>query len=98
MEIVEVKEKLDLIRKNKELWDIFKYEGYEDEEWGTQDKNEKIRLALIIELQYDHQESDEELIKFLMENEVISRENDSFQGYGDSLKIISYLLANYKKN
>lgn len=54
------------------------------------------RYALAIALQYDNRPEDKELIKFLMENEVESRINDPYQGVGDSLNLISYLLAKFK--
>ncbi len=76
------------IRKNPETWDQFKFKDSE-----TKLK----RYAIAKELQYDVQESDYVFIKFLMEEEIKCRENDPFQGIGDCLLLLSYLLASYKK-
>ena len=66
------------------------------EEGGAFDKNEKLRYKIFIELQYDFQKSDERLIRFLLKQEIIARENDDFQGIGRSLWLGAYLLAKFK--
>lgn len=88
MEIQDITNNLDIIRKSKDLWSEFKY---------SEPDNYKKRYALAIALQYDYNPDDLELVRFLMENEVKSRENDPYQGIGNTLTLISYLLAKFKR-
>lgn len=87
MEIADIKNNIDAIKKSRELWYEFQY---------SEPDNYAKRHALAIELQYNDISNDMELIRFLMENEVKSRENDPYQGIGDSLILISYLLSKFK--
>ncbi len=87
---------LDSYRKEKQNWKEFSYFEAKSKERGKFDKNEKQRYAILISLQYDFQESDEELIRFLFEQEIIARENDDFQGIGNALRLGAYLLAKFK--
>ncbi|KNY26906.1 hypothetical protein [Pseudobacteroides cellulosolvens] len=89
MEIKDIQKNLDKIRGSKDMWKEFEY--------SDPDINYMKRYALAIALQYDNRQEDKELIKFLMENEVESRINDPYQGVGDSLNLISYLLAKFKE-
>jgi hypothetical protein len=87
---------LDSYRRARENWQDLAYCEGESEERGSFDTNEKARYAILIALQYDFQESDRDLIVFLLEQEIIARENDDFQGIGESLRLGSYLLAKFK--
>lgn len=87
MELNEIRDNLNNIREDKELWSEFKYSSVD---------NYSKRYALAIELQYDLLPNDKELIKFLMENEIESRANDPFQGIGEALNLLSYLLASFR--
>lgn len=88
IEIKNISKNIEVIRKSKDMWREFEY---------AQPDNYVKRHALAIALQYDWRLEDKELIKFLIINEVEDRKNDSFQGCGDSLTLISYLLAKYKE-
>lgn len=95
MEIKDIKNQLDHIKKLREIWDEFAYAFTEDNDF--EDANYMKRYALVIELQYSCNSNDKELIKFLMEHEVESRMNDPYQGIGESLNILSYLLAKFRE-
>jgi tetratricopeptide (TPR) repeat protein len=87
---------LEEYRKNKESWIGVVYKEVHSDDRGSYDANEKARYALLIQLQYDFQESDRELIRFLFEQEVIAREKDDFQGIGNALWLGAFLLAKFK--
>lgn len=87
MEIRDIKNNFEKIRGSKKMWEEFAY---------LQPNNYMKRYALAIQLQYNCSLNDKELVKFLMENEIKDRENDPFQGVGDSLFLLSYLLAKFK--
>lgn len=95
MEIKDIKNYLDHIRKSREMWNEFAYVYTEDNDF--EDANHMKRYALAIELQYSCNSNDKELVKFLMEHEVESRMNDPYQGIGSSLIILSYLLAKFRE-
>lgn len=86
---------LNLYRKEKQSWAELAYCEATDKDRGSFDHNEKRRYAIFIALQYDFREEDEELIRFLFEQEVIARENDSFQGIGKALWLGAFLLARF---
>lgn len=88
MEICDIRENIETIKKQRHLWHEFEY---------SEPDHDMKRYALAIALQYDQNCQDNyELIKFLMENEVKSRENDPFQGIGDALILLSFLLSKFK--
>ena len=84
---------LELARKGKTQWSRFAYREAKSEERGSFDANELVRYQLLLELQYDWHTSDEELVRFLFEQEILARENDSFQGIGEALWLSAFLLA-----
>ncbi|MCH5585174.1 hypothetical protein MK805_09345 [Shimazuella sp. AN120528] len=93
MEIKEVENNLSNIRKTRQLWDEFAFVQNDQSE----DVNYQKRYALATALQYDHQPTDKSLIKYLLEQEVESRQSDPFQGNSDVLMLLSYLLASYRE-
>ena len=54
---------------------------------GTYDLNANQRYSVMIELQYDWRLEDHDLVRYLFEQEVIAREEDSFQGIGEVLEL-----------
>lgn len=88
---------LDFYRDGKENWKELSYSEAHSEDRGSYDRNEKSRYAALIELQYNFKKGDEQLIRFLFEQEIVARENDSFQGIGDALWLGAYLLAKFRK-
>ncbi|TCS95747.1 hypothetical protein [Hazenella coriacea] len=94
MEIKEIQDHLDNIRTSKDLWNEFAY--VKNEEAYFEDENYLKRYALAIELQYHWTPDDQELVRFLMKNEVESQWYDGWQGIGPSLVLISYLLTKSK--
>lgn len=93
-------QQLHLYRNNKDLWQDIAYstttseskEGYD----YTFDANAKARYALLIELQYNLQEQDEELIRYLLIQEILASERHWMGGANDSLMLNIYLLATFK--
>jgi tetratricopeptide (TPR) repeat protein len=82
-------------RQDKALWKSLQFHPLEDDDRGTYDRNERTRSQVLLALQYDRRDSDIEFIRFLFEQEIAAREQDSFQGIG-SLDLGAYLLAGFK--
>lgn len=89
-------DRLQRYRKDRAVWQDLAYQAARSDERGSHDANEKQRYAVLIQLQYDWRQADRELIRFLFEQEVIARENDSFQGIGEALCLGAFLLAKYR--
>lgn len=89
MEAKEIMRNIEAFRNSKALWKEFEYVDSDANYWK--------RYAAAVALQYDWREEDYDFIRYLMENEVESRTHDAFQGYGDSLLLLSYLLAKFRK-
>ncbi|SCW68500.1 hypothetical protein SAMN04487970_102850 [Paenibacillus tianmuensis] len=89
MEAKDVRRNIDKIRSSRDLWKEFEYQD--------PDVNYFKRYAAAVAIQYDWKPEDYDLIKFLMENEVESRIHDPYGGCGDSLTLISYLLAKFRR-
>lgn len=87
---------LDIYRKDRLRWNAASYCEMQTEERGSHDRNEKVRYAILISLQYDFKKYDEDLIRYLFEQEIIARENDDFQGIGNALWLSAYLLAKFE--
>lgn len=88
---------LDSYRKDPSKWQENAYSEGNSEKFGRYDKHEKTRYATLLAIQYDFQERDEDLIRYLFEQEILARENDSFQGIGEALWLAAYLLATFKR-
>ncbi|MCP3776694.1 hypothetical protein NLX71_25990, partial [Paenibacillus sp. MZ04-78.2] len=89
MEAKDVRQNIDKIRSSRDLWKEFEYQD--------PDVNYFKRYAAAVAIQYDWKPEDYDLIKLLMENEVESRIHDPYGGCGDSLTLISYLLAKFRR-
>jgi len=87
---------LDIYRNDKDCWSDASYVAQSTKERGEHDANERERYSILLALQYDHNASDEELIRYLFRQEIIAREKDSFQGIGEALWLGAYLLATYR--
>ncbi|WP_289139370.1 hypothetical protein [uncultured Brevibacillus sp.] len=96
MEIYEIPEKLQMIKRTKSLWSSFAYKKCKDV-YGY-DSNGLRRYALIIQLQYDKTVSEEvtEFLEFLMHQEIDMHRNHPYQGAYESMDILAYLLAKFK--
>lgn len=70
------------------------YKEFQNGEWGTDDENYKNRLRLAYYLLYFHIE-DEEAVSYLFGEELKDRENNSFQGIGSTLRILTRLIKKY---
>ena len=70
------------------------YKEFQNGEWGTDDQNYTNRLRLAYYLLYCHIE-DEETVVFLFEEELKDREQNSFQGIGSTLEILTHLIRKY---
>ncbi len=90
-----IRDKLNRYRQEKDLWnqlawvqDVFS-EDYLD-------KNEDRRTEILISLQFDKKQTDQELVQFLMSEEIKNRSNDPFQGCSDNLNRAGFLLADFR--
>ncbi|MDE5883634.1 MAG: hypothetical protein K2H29_00910 [Oscillospiraceae bacterium] len=74
------------------------YQEEFSEEYGKDDKNYTNRTRLCYALFYAEQEIPEKetIIRELFQEEVISRENDDFQGIGVNLELLSVMLREYE--
>ena len=71
------------------------YHCKHDEYYGDTDENYFTRLKLCYALLYDvyplETEQKKQIVREILETEIISRENESFQGIGSNLEILTYL-------
>ena len=71
------------------------YQCKHDEYYGNTDENYFNRMKLCYALLYDvyplKTEQKKQIIHELLETEIISRENEDFQGIGSNLEILTYL-------
>ncbi|MES2041035.1 MAG: hypothetical protein V4495_24725 [Pseudomonadota bacterium] len=89
---------LDRYRNTRDHWselapDFGQSTNTEDE---AIDLNAKQRYATLLAIQYDFQESDKELVRYLFAQEIDSLINDDTSGTTYSLKLGAYLLASYR--
>lgn len=87
---------LNLYRNDRDKWKDIENSPKQSESENTFDENEKPRYALLIELQYHLRNEDESLVRYLLEQEIIARNNFSIQGGEDALLLSAYLLARFK--
>lgn len=89
---------LDLYRDDKTRWHELTNlpSKAESQHNYIYDENEKLRYALLLELQYDLRSEDRDLIRYLLEQEIIARSNFSIGGGEDGLLLSAYLLAKFK--
>ncbi|WP_431685784.1 hypothetical protein [Hahella sp. NBU794] len=88
---------IDIYRHNEKRWSDLAYAEGTSAEGDSYDLNEKPRYAAMLALQYDLKNSDETLVRFLFEQEILARENDDYQGIGEALPLGAYLLASFKR-
>ena len=60
---------------------------------GWFDQNDLTRGRVILGIQYSSTEPSVEVLRFLLEQEILRAENDPFQGVGESLEVLAWLLA-----
>lgn len=89
--------RLDGLRTDRELWGQCEYRETISEDRGSHDANELERHKFLIALQYNYTDCDEDLIRFLFDQEVVARQNDDFQGCG-AIRLASYLLSRFKRS
>lgn len=89
---------LDRYRNNRDHWselapDLSQTTNTEDE---AVDLNAKQRYATLLAIQYDFQERDKELVRYLFQQEIDSLIDDDTMGTTAALLLAAYLLARYK--
>ena len=93
-------QQLPSYRNNKSIWQDLAYSASTSESKQGYDynfdANAKNRYALLIELQYNLQKEDEELIRYLLIQEILASETHGMGGASDSLMLNIYLLATFK--
>ena len=90
--VEELLQDIQPVRDHRTLWAQLTCD-YGD---GQNDKNWRKRYAVTIGLQYDWTEGDEELLRFIVDNEVAMHRRAPCQGLFESLRLSSYLLARFK--
>ncbi len=73
------------------------YNGYKDEKWGTKDANYLNRMRLAYYLLYA-QIDDEDTIVYLFQEELKDRKSNSFQGIGNTLNVLTFILKRYNND
>ena len=74
----------------------FCYDEALDAEENEYDKNEKKRHQLLAGLQFDHQPSDERLVRYLLLQETKMHATAPMQGLSSSLQLNCHILSRYK--
>lgn len=82
--------------KNGETVSV-QYRTYKDKKWGTGDANYLNRMRLAYYLLYA-QIDDEDAIVYLFQEELKDRKTNSFQGIGNTLNVLTFLLKQYNTN
>ena len=70
------------------------YKEFQNGEWGTDDANYVNRLRLAYYLLY-WKIKDEDAVAYLFQEELKDRENNSYQGIGSTIRILTMLLQRY---
>ena len=70
------------------------YKEFQNGEWGTDDADYVNRLRLAYYLLY-WKIKDEDAVAYLFQEELKDRENNSFQGIGSTIRILTMLLQRY---
>jgi hypothetical protein len=90
--ILEQKEVYEQVKNGK--WSSVQYEKAYENGRGTYDKNYTARRRLACYILYEKVD-DEKIIEKLFEEELKDRQSNSFQGIGESLQILTFLLQHY---
>lgn len=86
---------LEDLRNDPCNWGSVAYAATHTDERGTFDSNARARLRVLLMLQYDHRDSDVELIRHLFTNEIVAAENDS--SCDGALRLAAFLLAGFRE-
>src|SRR5690606_38134715 len=84
------------VRASREAWALFR-PVVVDGPRGAHDERALDRMQLAWALQYDARPSDEELVRHVLEAEVEWRERDPWQGVGETLEIVAWLVARQRR-
>lgn len=74
-----------------------KYKELRDEKWGISDENYLNRMRLTYYILYAHIE-DEEAVEWLFREELKDRKGNSFQGIGNTLNVLTFILNRYNND
>ena len=79
----------------------YMYKCMRDEQYGDADEHQTDRKRLVYALQFGLREINEplreQMVRELFEQEVISREKESFQGIGSSMEMLADMIQPYRK-
>ena len=89
-------QRLPQLRQDRDAWASVACLVCSSEDRGEYDGNARSRHQALLELQYDCQPSDVELVRYLFEQEIEAAATNSFQGCGDSLTLSALLLARFR--
>ncbi len=84
---------LDRLRNDRSAWSGVQFQPEDQAPHGRRDLNAKPRLLLAWALQHAFQSKDAPLLRFALEEEVKWREQDPWQGVGETLEILGAMTA-----
>ena len=73
--------------------DELRYSPNENENGAWEDLNDLRRAKVIFGIHYSGVDPNSETLRFLLEQETLRAENDPFQGIGESLETVAWLLS-----
>lgn len=91
------RELLRKVREDRAAWALLAPAPIAGGEEGETDRHERDRLLLAWALQYDVRSSDEALLRHALEQEIAWREVAPFQGLGETLEILGWLVARARR-
>jgi hypothetical protein len=91
------RELLRKVREDRAAWKLLKPALSDSGPDGEIDRHERGRLQLAWALQYDARPEDGELLRHALEQEIAWREVSPFQGVGETLEILAWLVARERR-
>ncbi|MEW4451610.1 hypothetical protein AB1L30_02890 [Bremerella sp. JC817] len=88
---------LPRIRSDQKEWHRFQYRESKTEAGEFCDANDSARYLILTALQFAATDEDESLVRYLLQQEIQLLENDPYQGYGDKVRLASYLLMRWHR-
>lgn len=89
-------EVLEQVRQGKIPWEDYRCEEQVSPDGTACDENAGKRNRLLLALQYNHQDSDEALLAYLLKETVAQHSHSNMQGLGDELKLNAFLLSRFR--
>jgi hypothetical protein len=91
------RERLIRLRTDPETWSEVAFVAHRNENGDWEDTHYSRRFGVLVCLQYDRQDTDESLIRYLFREEIKARQEDPFQGVSTALELAGFLLARFRR-